>query len=72
MWVFTKYGFYSVVCAHQGDGSFNESVDLKRVMVRARDRGHLEALRVRFRGLLGDAVIHEHVGTVYAYRIFVE
>ncbi len=47
MWLFTKHGFYSAVCARQGDGSHGQSVDPDRIMVRARVRSHLEALKER-------------------------
>jgi hypothetical protein len=72
MWLFTKYGFYSAVCARQGDGGHGQPVDENRVMVRARLRQHLEALKTRFPDVLGDAEIREFLGTDYAYRIFVK
>jgi hypothetical protein len=53
MWVFTKHGFFSAVCARQGSGERGQPVDPNRIMVRARVRGHLEALRKRFPALLG-------------------
>ena len=72
MWLFTKYGFYSAVCARQGDGSHGQPVDPNRIMVRARLRTHLEALKGRFLELIGDCEIREFVGTDYAFRIFVD
>ena len=72
MWLFTKYGFYSAVCARQGDGRHGQPVDSNRIMVRARLRGHLEALKDRFPGLLGDCEIKKFAGTDYAFRIFVD
>ncbi len=54
MWIFTKHGFYSAVCARQGDGGHNEPVDPDRIMIRGRIRGHLEALQARFPDLLGE------------------
>ena len=72
MWIFTKYGFFSVVCSRQGDGGYGRKVDTRRVMVRARVRTHLEALKDRFPCLIGDAEICEFVGTDYAYRLFLE
>jgi hypothetical protein len=71
MWIFTKHGFFSAVCARQGDGKHGEPVDTNRIMVRARIRGHLEALKKRFPNLLGECEIRESVGTDYAYRLFV-
>jgi len=72
MWLFTKYGFYSAVCARQGDGGHGQLVAPDRIMVRARVRNHLEALRKRFAGILGDCEIRELPGSDYAFRIFVD
>jgi hypothetical protein len=71
MWILTKYGFFSAVCARQGTDRNDEAVDRDRIMVRARLRGHLEALKERFPDLLGDCEILESVGTDYAFRLFV-
>lgn len=72
MWIFTKYGFYSSVCARQGDGGHGQAVDPGRVMVRCRLKDHLEALQDRFGDLLGGCEIREFTGTDYAFRIFVD
>ena len=45
MWTFTTIGFFSAVCARQGDGSYGKPVDPDRVMVRARLVEHLENLK---------------------------
>jgi len=71
MWIFTKHGFYSAVCARQGNGKHNQPIDPDRIMVRARMRSHLEALKDRFVDLLQDCVIQESAGTDYAFRLFV-
>ena len=71
MWVFTRYGFFSAVCARQGDGGHAQPVDPDRIMVRARVRAHLEALKERFPDLLGDRGILESPSADYAFRIFV-
>ena len=71
MWIFTKHGFYSAVCASQGDGGYKRAVDSDRIMVRARVIGHLEALKARFPSLLNDCAIQAFTGTDYAYRLFV-
>lgn len=71
MWIFTRYGFFSAVCARQGDGSHGQPVDPTRMMVRARRREHLELLLQRFSaGLTVRPVIHEARSTDYRYRIF--
>jgi hypothetical protein len=71
IWIFTKHGFYSAVCARNGNGSHNQPVDPDRIMVRARVRDHLEALKSRFPELLGQCEIWEDAGTDYAFRLFV-
>lgn len=71
MWMFTKYGFFSAVCARQGDGNHAQPVDPDRIMVRARDRNHLEHLKSAFPAELGDCSIRETRSTDYRYRLFV-
>lgn len=70
MWMFTKYGFFSAVCARQGDGRHGSPVDPTRTMVRARVRAHLEALQGQYPDLLGTSSIQGTGHTDYAYRIF--
>ena len=72
MWLFTQYGFFSAVCAREGDGSRSNAVDEGRVMVRARLRGHLESLISRFPEELGGLEIMETPETDYRYRLFVD
>ena len=71
MWLFTKHGFFSAVCARHGDGRSGQSLDADRVMVRARVRAHLQALQAQFPDSLGRCEILETVGTDYRFRIFV-
>ena len=71
MWIFTKHGFFSAVCARQGSGEHGNPVDPNRIMVRARLRSHLEALKKRFPDQLGPCEIQEFAGSDYAVRIFV-
>ena len=71
MWIFTKYGFFSAVCARQGSGKQGQPIDRARIMVRARARDHLESLKKRFPEVLGNCEIREFAGTDYAYRLFV-
>lgn len=71
MWVFTKYGFFSAVCARQGNGKYGQPVDPDRIMIRARLRSHLEALLKRFPDLLSESEIQTFAGTDYAFRVFV-
>ena len=71
MRIFTKHGFFSAVCARQGDGKHSQPVNPDRIMVRARIRSHLEALKKRFSRILGECDIQEFPATDYAYRLFV-
>jgi len=72
MWIFTKHGFFSAVSARMGDGKHSQPVDPDRIMVRARLREHLEALKRRFPDLLGECEVHETASTDYAFRLFVQ
>jgi len=72
MWIFTKHGFFSAVCARKGNGKHGQPVDPDRIMLRARVRSHLEALMKRFPDLLGECEIQEFTGTDYAFRVFVQ
>jgi hypothetical protein len=71
MWVFTKYGFFSAVCARKGSGTYGQPVDPDRIMIRARLRSHLDALLTRFPDVLGGNEIQTFPGSDYAFRIFV-
>jgi hypothetical protein len=44
MWLFTRYGFYSISCARKPDGS----PDAETMMIHARRKAHLEHLQCRF------------------------
>ena len=62
MWLMTRYGFYSIVCAHQPDGRPHRGL----MMIRARKRAHLTNLKHFHRGL-GPIITNR--GTDYPYRI---
>ena len=64
MWIFTRYGFYSVACAGRSDGS----VDKATLMVRARCKDHLEKLRDRF-PTIAEVEIVTMADRDYRYRI---
>lgn len=70
MWIFTKYGFFSAVCARKGFGSWKDPVDPDRMMIRGRSQEHLEHLVARFPNLATPSVeSFEH--SDYPYRVFV-
>ena len=64
MWIFTRYGFYSIACATTPDGS----LDSANVVVRARAEEHLHALLKRFPSIGAAEVITTPDGD-YRYRI---
>jgi hypothetical protein len=72
MWLFTKHGFYSAVCARQGDGSHGQPVDSDLIMVRTRVCSHLDTLKEQFSDLLAGCEIKDFPGTDYAFRIFMD
>jgi len=53
VWLFTRYGFYSIACARKADGS----IDPATVMVRARLAAHLRNLQERFPALAGEKIL---------------
>jgi len=69
MWLFTQYGFYSVVCARDLAGNPTH-IDSDTFMVRARCRQHLESLKERF-SQLAASEITDTSNTDYRFRIVV-
>ena len=66
MWIFTRYGFYSVACGSKPDGS----LDGQSVMVRARCIGHLRSMQKRFPGLAVGKIL-ESPDRDYRYRLVI-
>jgi len=67
MWLFTRYGFYSVASAQTPEGAPEPAT----VMVRARCKLHLELLLVRFPGMAMGTSIQTWKDCDYRHRIFV-
>jgi hypothetical protein len=67
MWLCTKYGFFSVVCAWKDN--VQGKVDFHKLMIRSRKKKHLENLLESFSL---DYEIIESKNTDYRYRIIVE
>jgi hypothetical protein len=65
----TRYGFFSVVCAHADRAAHTGEPHPSLMMIRARKHSHLEALR-RFHDELGPVV--QGTGTDYPYRIIAD
>jgi hypothetical protein len=68
MWMFTRYGFFSVTRPTMGSGDLPPAALLQ---VRARVRSHLEALRARF-PTLADCPLLTTSNSDYRYRLIVE
>ena len=66
MWLFTRYGFFSIACAANADGL----PDPQNLMIRARCEGHLLHLQKRFPGI-SSAEIMQLPERDYRYRIIV-
>jgi len=66
VWLFTRYGFYSIACAQKEDGSLDPSM----LMVRARRKSHIEALQKRFAQLTAHEIV-SLPGRDYKYRLIV-
>jgi hypothetical protein len=66
MWVFTRYGFYSIACASNPDGS----LDGQSVMVRARCIAHLRSMQKRFPALAVGKIL-ELPDHDYRYRLVI-
>ena len=70
MWLMTTIGMFSAVCPRTEEGRGSQ-VETGKIMVRARVRGHIEALQERF-GTLGDAELIETPHADYRFRIIVD
>src|SRR5580658_5271229 len=68
MWIFTRYGFYSVACGSEVDPE-TASVP-NTVMIRARSRAHLDNLQKRFKELSEYSVL-EWPDRDYRFRLIV-
>lgn len=69
MWIATRYGFFSVVCARKSVSSREINPDM--LMVRARRRAHLQALIDAVPEIAVSGEIMQSAGTDYPFRLFV-
>ena len=70
MWLFTKHGFYSVVCA-KAHGGRGPGLDESLLMARGRRHAELAALIAAFPEELAGREIKVDGGTDYRYRLLV-
>lgn len=66
MWIFTKYGFFSIACANGP----NKELDTAVLMIRARSRSHLSALKERFPTLVTGPILSSPMND-YKYRVII-
>ena len=66
MWLFTIYGFYSIASARKENGA----IDTDMVMIRARNKQHIENLKKRFQGISNANILHS-AHTDYQWRVVV-
>jgi len=71
MWLTTRFGFFSAVCAKKKTKKSELNYD--RVMLRARRRDHLVKLHKAFPAWVPEpSLIHESTKADYRYRVFIE
>lgn len=72
MWLCTKYGFFSLVCARKDKDDYASAPDFSLIMIRARNRDHLANLQKAFPGIFVDTEIIENTHTDYPFRILLK
>ncbi|MDG2408177.1 MAG: hypothetical protein P8M53_04115 [Pirellulales bacterium] len=72
MWIFTRWGFYSIASARQGDGGHENDLDSHGLVVQAIFRSQLEALKFHLPDLIGNCDIKEHSDSEYKFHMFVD
>lgn len=70
MWIFTKNGFFSIVCARHNEG-LSKEIDESNFMIRSRSKVHLKNLINEYEELK-ECQIVEMNHSDYKYRIFVD
>src|SRR5688572_14499732 len=70
MWLFTKYGMITAVCARVSDEP-HAPADPSRMAIRTRTRQQLDNLIQRFSDTLSNVPVHEDPKADYRYRIFI-
>jgi hypothetical protein len=72
MWLFTKHGYFSAVNARQGNDSRNLPHDPDRIIIRTRQRSHMDNLVKRFPILEQYPIDEDKIGARdYKYLMFV-
>ena len=73
MWLFTRWGFYNIACARQGDdGGIGDEIDPHSLVVEAFDERHLAALKSHLPDLIGNCFIKEVAESELRFHMIVE
>ena len=73
MWLFTRWGFYSIACARQGnDGSTGNEIDSHSLVIEAFDEQHLTALKSHLPDLIGNCFIKKVADSEFRFHMIVD
>ena len=72
MWLFTRWGFYSIACARQGDGGNESGIDSHSLVIEAFSQQHLEALKAHLPDLIGNSFIQEVAESELRFHMIVD
>ena len=72
MWLFTRWGFYNVTSARQGDGSHDNEIDSHSLVVEAVEAEHLEAIKAHLPDLIGNCFLKEVTDSAFKYQMIVD
>ena len=73
MWLFTRWGFYSIACARQGDdGSTGNEIDSHSLVIEAFDEQHLTALKSHLPDLIGNCFIKQVAESEFRFHMIVD
>ena len=72
MWLFTRWGFYSIACARQGDGGNENEINSHSLVIEAFSQQHLEALKAHLPDLIGNSFIQEVAESELRFHMIVD
>lgn len=73
MWLFTRWGFYSITCARQGDdASTGNEIDAHSLVIEAFNEQHLTALKSHLPDLIGNCLIKEVAESEFRFHMIVD
>ncbi len=72
MWLFTRWGFFNVASARQGDGSHDNEIDSHSLVIGAVESDHLEALKAHLPDLIGNCFLKEVAESAFKAQMIVD